>query len=179
MKLINNYQKKIVHTMLSKIGMNDDEYRALLYSSFSVDSCKGLLFYQANQLIHKLECIGIAAGVWEKKEKKGYAARFEDLGRRGGMASPAQLRMIEAMWCEKSFMPTLKAKQKALNVFLNNKFGIARIEWITDDMVRNIVKAIKGMKKKGTERTRTGTDGHTEEVYKGKADGKDTKKEDG
>lgn len=91
---------------------------------------------------------GTAEGFKPSSEKPGsFRDRFEDLGHRDGMATPKQLRMIEAMWMDVSKMPSYTAKQKAVEGFLKRIAGVENLRFVEDWMVQKIVKAIEGMKR--------------------------------
>jgi hypothetical protein len=74
--------------------------------------------------------------------------RFEDLGHRDGMATPAQLRMIEGMWMDVSKMPTYTARQKALQGFLKRIAGVEDLRFLETWHVRKVINAIEGMKRR-------------------------------
>jgi hypothetical protein len=134
---------KLVHTLKHAIGLDESEYRAVLYS-FGVESSKQLSHELALSLISKLEAIGITKGVWKKSQKK---LRWDDFAGRPDMATPAQLRMLEGLWVSVSRQPTLKEKQESFHRFLQNRFGISRVEWIESVQVGKIRKTIMAMVK--------------------------------
>jgi hypothetical protein len=77
----------------------------------------------------------------------GFKNRYDELGHRDGMASPAQLRMIEGMWMEVSRMTTYVAREKALEGFLKRVVNVQQMEWIENWMVQKIINAISHMKR--------------------------------
>jgi hypothetical protein len=79
-------------------------------------------------------------------EDENLKTRFSDLGYRDGMATPAQLRMIEAIWIDVSRMPNYAAKQKALKGFLRRITGVEELRFVEGWMVRKIITAIQHMK---------------------------------
>lgn len=141
--MINAYQIKIIHTLKNNLELSNDEYQSIL-SGYNVTTSKDLDYITAQSLISKLEAAGVAKGVWNKRKPK-IMKRFENLKERTGMATPAQLRMLESMWCTVSVQKTLKEKQDAFNKFLNNRFGIARIEWLESNMVAKVKRTLKSM----------------------------------
>lgn len=141
--MITPHQIKTIHTIKTAAGISDDEYRDML-GAFGVSTSKDMTGAQAIELISKLECIGIAAGTWKPRKKE---KRFDKLGFRPGMATPAQLRHLEGLWVSVSRQPTLHEKQASFNVFLNNRFQIGRIEWINEDMVAKIKHTLLSMRK--------------------------------
>jgi len=137
----------MIKMLQKKLELSDDEYKAIL-SGFGVDSCKDLSFSDAKILVDKLQAEAIAKGIWNQRKPK-ILKRFENLGKRKGMASPAQLRMIESMWCGVSTQPTLEDKQAAFHIFLRNRFKIERIEWLPSNMIGRVVTTIKAMQGQG------------------------------
>jgi len=77
----------------------------------------------------------------------GFKHRYDELGHRDGMASPAQLRMIEGMWMEVSRMTTYAARERALEGFLKRVVNVQQMEWIENWMVQKIINAISHMKR--------------------------------
>lgn len=136
-----NSQLKLIHTLKAASGIDDSDYLVLL-SAFNVKSSKDLTLDQARELIKKLEYIAIGAGAWKPKR----TMRWDNLDNRPGMATPLQLRHLEGLWVSVSRQPTLHEKQEAFNHFLNNRFGIARIEWIPIEMVSKIKRTLMIMR---------------------------------
>jgi hypothetical protein len=71
--------------------------------------------------------------------------RYADLGRRDGMASPGQLRLIEALWMNVSRMPDREAKERALKGFLKRIVGVEDMRFIEGWMVQKIIRAVQAM----------------------------------
>ena len=132
-------QIKIIHCLIHALGIDDDTYRTML-AGYRATSSKNLSFSKAKEIINTLEKRAIQVGVWTKKK-----GRFEELGYRPCMALPAQLRKIEALWMQVSRQKTVAEKRRALNVFLENRFKIARIEWLPDTLVPKVLKALTVM----------------------------------
>lgn len=91
-------QVKLIHVMLTRQKIDDDDYRALLESLYGVDTCKNLTRQQANELLTRL-----GAG---QKPKPAQAAKSKPAQpapprRRDpnvvALATPAQHRLIRAL----------------------------------------------------------------------------------
>ena len=54
-KKITGFQIQRIHTLKSKLGMNDELYRDMLHAQAQVSSCKDLNYYQAADIIAHLE----------------------------------------------------------------------------------------------------------------------------
>lgn len=141
---ISKDQIKIIHTLISKIPVSDEDYRAML-GGYSVSSSKDLSFEDAKEFVDILSKIAEKKGVYVKNG--GGKARFSSMGNRDERAYPAQMRKIEAMWSDVSYMTTAEDKRSALNSFLSRRFGIDRIEWLPRNMVGKVIKSISSIKK--------------------------------
>lgn len=129
-------QIKIIHTLKSKLGIEDGDYRLML-AGYNVQSSTRLSFNQAVEFTNTLAIIAEQKGVYTKKKPS-----------RNDYAYPAQIYKIRMLWASKSFMNTEEAKEKALNKFLANKFKISRIEWLPREMVGKVIKSIESIKRK-------------------------------
>jgi len=124
--------------------MSEDNYRLSIQSihGFSMSS-KDLTYDEAEAWIREHEKIAVEKGVWTDYSGK---KRWEHLAGRKGMASPPQLRMIEAMWAGVSYTHDRAAQQSALRKFLFRIVGVEAMEFLESGHVRKIVNAIKNMK---------------------------------
>ena len=141
--MINKRQIAIIHTLISKMQIPDDYYRDML-AAFGVSSSKNLSYHHATEFITQLVKKSQGKGVYNPTPNPD--PRFNARGNRHGEAYPAQLRKIEAMWCEVSRMQTIEEKRAALNSFLKNKWNIERIEWLPKNLVGRVIKTIASMK---------------------------------
>ncbi len=142
---ITNFQKKLIHTIVHTIGMQDEDYRKLLKKWFDVDTCLKLNYAQAELMIQRLRYIAEKAGKW--KHSKGNKTKYDDLGDREGFASPRQIRKIEAMWCDVSYQPDQEAKLRALNKFVFRFFHVSNLRFLEDWQAHKIIKSLQAMTK--------------------------------
>ena len=63
------------------------------------------------------------------------------------MASPAQLRKIEAMWFDVSYAKDNEARKKGLNTLIKKVTGKDNIMFITHTDVSKVIEALKAMGK--------------------------------
>lgn len=137
-----NRQIQKIHIAKNYLGFDDEEYRTFLKRETGKESSKDLTFHEADKVLYEFKRIG-----WKEKARNGKAGdsspkkmKYEDLGKRPGMATPKQLRMIEAMWMTG---PNIREKtQEALRRFLKNKFAIHGMRFIEEIDVSRIVKSI-------------------------------------
>ena len=136
---INAAQIKKIHALKGALAMDDDTYRAVLAGQFNATSSKNLTGEQAHDLLSDLEHKAVAAGKWEKRDRypasssknKEMRTRYNDLEtRRGNMASPAQLRKIEAQWAEVTRAQTPEESKRALRHFLERVVKVSDLRFL-------------------------------------------------
>lgn len=138
---IKPWQIKRIHVLIGKMGVTDEDYRARLRDSFGVDTCKALSSAQAGELIRDMEKLAKGMGIEVGGRRKGRKWK-----RRPGMATPKQLRKIEAMWMGVSNRPTPDEKRAALGKFLERRFGVSDLAFVTHEMPPKIIRALEAMK---------------------------------
>lgn len=150
-------QIRKIHALKSRLKMSEQDYRNLIMETddgFAVSSLE-MSEESGERLIAILEDAALKAGVWQKPVRIGEGGssspnwvkrKYENLGERKGMASPAQLRMIAAMWAQVSRVPK-DGRQKALQHFIHRLVGVDAMEFIEQRHVRIIVEAVRAMKR--------------------------------
>jgi hypothetical protein len=138
-------QIKIIHALKGALELDEGTYRGLV-SGYGAESSKDLSVEKARELIDWLTQQAVSAGVWtNRKGKKGRP--YEHLaGRDPEMASPAQLRMIAAIWAEVSYAPDAKGREVALRRFLG-RFNCSAMEFLTKAQVSKVLTALNQMKR--------------------------------
>ena len=132
-------QLATIHKLKKALGMEDEEYRAMLRDNWHVDSSKALYPAQADELIQALRR-ELPTPVHNAGKMK-----YEHLGHRPGKATPRQLRYIEGMWADVSIYRDQAGRDKALKEFLHNRFQIGDLLWIEEQDVQRVIKALKEM----------------------------------
>lgn len=146
-------QIKKIHALKNRLGWSDEQYREYLMSEgdgFAM-SCKDLSETEADRLIKKMELAAAAKGVWKignRQEAIGDRKKYDDLGERPGMATPKQIRKIEAMWADVSYYRNQEARERALRYFLKHIAGVDRLEFLEARQVSKVLKAIEKMKER-------------------------------
>ncbi|HDH00339.1 MAG TPA: DUF1018 domain-containing protein [Nitrospirae bacterium] len=143
MSIIKKQSVKI-HTLKSKLKISDEDYRLML-SDYWVSTSKDMSFDDAEALIGKLEGKAIASGVWSRYSARG-KLRYEHLGERTGMATPAQLRKIEAMWKDVSYKHNPEKRQRALRKLIFRIVGVSDMSFIESGHVNKLIKTMQSMK---------------------------------
>ena len=86
----------------------------------------------------------VRPNIWEKRNQK-----YDDLNIRDeDMATPPQLRKIEAMWRDICYIDSPEFAKQSLRKFLQNKFKIADIKFLTKKKAIKVIRAIFEIKKK-------------------------------
>ena len=139
--MISFSQIKQIHTLKNILGLDDEVYREMLMS-FGVATCKNLTFTEAQILVEILSEKAIAAGKWQRPNKK-----YADLeSRHIDMATPAQMRKIEIMWGELYNVKTYENTQRTLRKFIQNHFKISDIRFIDKLTATKIIHVISKIK---------------------------------
>jgi len=148
-KMITANQIKKIHFLQKCLekgtGWDENQYRTTIFYNFGVDSSKKLTLSQAESFIVALEKKAIERGVWKDVEGR---KRFEDLGYRRGMASPAKLRKIEILWKEVSIYREQQERSRALMTFLSKHFHVSHLRFLIDKQASGGICALKNMKKR-------------------------------
>jgi len=135
---------KLIHTLVSRLGMPDDQYRQMLRDRCGAETSRALTPIQQRALANDLNALLPEDRRLRITGAGGARRRFAHLGNREPKyATPAQLRMLEATWVERSRQPTIEEKREVLNQFLLHRFKIGSIEWVLKDQVGKILKALQ------------------------------------
>jgi len=127
-----------IHIAKKELKLSDEQYQLVLHSATGKESCKDMTPGELNQVLREMKSRGFKAKKSENKTK------YNDLANREGMASPKQLRMIEATWMNH---PRVRHKTAvALRTFLKHKFRIAHLRFIPANQVGKIATAIEAIR---------------------------------
>lgn len=140
LKMITPEQIKKIHVYKSKLKMSDADYRErvqLIHGSST--TCKDLTSDQAGELMKDMEFVAYMNGV-----EMVPGMKYEELAHREDMATPKQLRMIEALWKDVSHQKKSVERSRALRTFLQ-RFGVSDIRFINQPSVHAIIAALKNM----------------------------------
>lgn len=143
--MVTKAQIKKIHTLKKILGFDDEIYREML-SKFDVLSSKDLSLKDACSFIDILEVQAIGINEWQKPKEK-----YDELSDRAEMATPAQLRKIEAMWID--FLKMSQDKEvvkgsiarKSLRKLLRRLYHISDLRFLQRDKVSKVLKTIQSM----------------------------------
>ena len=139
-RMIDARQIKRIHALKNQLGLDDDTYRTALKAQHNVETCKNLTYIQAARFIADLEK---KAG--KSNHYKGNRQKYENFRGRAGMATPRQMRKVEAMWAEVSRAGTDEARASALRRFLKRIVGIEDLRFLECWQVRKVIRALDAM----------------------------------
>jgi phage gp16-like protein len=133
--LVTKTQLAKIHIAKKALGLTEEQYRDILWCQCHVRSAASLTQAQAQDLLRHFQRLG-----WHPT-RRTHPPRFDDLGYRLHMATPAQLRKIEALW-----MAVARTKtEAALRLFLHRRFGLDDLRFVRRDQVTPILTALQAM----------------------------------
>ena len=137
-------QIKIIHTIKTKLGIDDAAYRTLL-RGYAVMTSKDLTWREAEELIGELN---------QKSDVRRETVdvnppdktRYTEMDGRPGYASGAQCRMIAGMWAGVSRATDDEGRERALFSFLRRICGVDHFRFLKSYQVQKVIKAIQIMR---------------------------------
>ena len=133
---INPAQIKKIKVLQRLAGLEDDDYRLLLWNLAGVKSCKDLKGPQVDLVIGHLER---SAG-----QEQGPGVRGQGSGNLPRKATWRQLKEIRRLWELVSVLPEADREQ-GLRRFLANRFGVAAPEWLLLGQASRVIEGLKAM----------------------------------
>lgn len=140
-------QRQDIGYLRKLLKLDDELYYELLINTYSVSSSKDLTFSQAKEFLNKLRDMGRNIGVFkstrihsfQKYNYNNFAGRADD------MATPKQLRMIEALWFKVSRQTSDTDRKNALNSFIQRIIGVQNIRFLKKTDINKLKKALENM----------------------------------
>jgi len=131
-------QIKLIHVMLARQKIDDDDYRALLESLYGVDTCKNLTRKQANELLTRL-----GAG---QKPQPAQAAKPAPPRRRdpnvAALATPAQHQLIRELIHEVKWR--MQPPAAAYAAWLQHNQSLDKVRTTTE--AAKVIRGLKALK---------------------------------
>lgn len=133
-------QVKLIHVMLTRQKIDDDDYRALLESLYGVDTCKNLSRKQANELLTRL-----GAG---QKPKPAQAAKPKPAPPRRrdpnvvALATPAQHQLIRELIHEVKWR--MQPPAAAYAAWLQRNQSLDKVRTTTE--AAKVIRGLKALK---------------------------------
>lgn len=139
-------QRQDIGYLRKLLGLDDDVYREILSQYDGAKSSKDLCVKDAYELIYNLRTKAAEIGVFKPKKSTTFKQyKYNVLGERKGMASPAQLRKIEAMWFDVSYQKDEESRKKAFTTFIKRITNKDSIKFLTHNDIKKLIKAMENM----------------------------------
>ena len=142
--MITGQQIRRIKTLARLIGLDDDTYREILYMNFGVCSCTRLSFENANHMINWLAKQAENMGVNKNSNK----TKFNELANRPNMATPRQLRKVEAMWKDVCQQTSIEEMKRGLRKFLEKKCNVSDLKFLDKTQVTKLIVILNDMQKR-------------------------------
>ena len=123
-----------IHVARRQLGLSDDVYRAILFEIASATSATELDSHGFEAVIAHFVRLG-----WRPRMRSPF------YGFRVGMASPAQLTLIRALWGEYT---ARKGTERELGKWLDRTYGVSSPRFITAELAPKAITALKAMAKR-------------------------------
>ena len=121
----------LVHVAKRQVGLEEEDYRALLLSVAGVDSAANLTEADFDQVMSELTRRGF-------RPRKGF-------GRRVGCASPAQVKLIRVLWDDYQGKQGGDAGDQALNAWLTRYHHVSALRFLTSEKAAAVLTGLKQM----------------------------------
>lgn len=130
-KTLRRGQISIIHVAKDRLRLTDAAYRDLLREAAGVRSATDLTQEGFHAVMRRFEALGFVSG----------GPRY---GHRLGMASPAQLRAIRALWrqwCDKTVTDT----EKALRHWMERCYRVSDLRFCDEAIASKAIEGLKAM----------------------------------
>lgn len=137
-------QIKLIHILANKLEMTEERYRSGLLEIFGVSSSKLLTYSQAEGVVQAFQLEAVKRGVWSifTEQKK-----FQNLGNRKGMATPAQITFINDLWFDVSWSTDTEGRERGLRLFLAKTVKMSDKRFLTKAHATKVIEILKQMKR--------------------------------
>ena len=130
-------QVKLIHVMLTRQGIDDEDYRAMLESLYGVATCKKLTRQQANELLTRL-----GAGQKPKPAQPKPAPPRRRDANVATLATPAQHQLIHALIHEIKWR--MQPPAAAYAAWLQHNQSLAKVR--TTAEAARVIRGLKAIK---------------------------------
>ena len=137
-------QRQDIGYLRKLLKLDDELYYEMLQNSYGVSSSKDLNQTQAREFLNKLRDMGRDMGIFKSTRIYSFQKyNYNDLnGRADDMATPKQLRMIEALWLKVSRQTSDTDRKSALNSFIQRIIGVQNIKFLKKTDINKLKKAL-------------------------------------
>lgn len=120
-----------IHIAKKDLGMEEDDYRAMLQNVGGVGSSADLTVRGRSKVLHHLEkTLG-----WKPKSRKP---------RQKITAREPVDRKIRALWLDLANLGAVRDRsEKALNSYVSRQTGVDRMDWLSSKQAEKVIEALK------------------------------------
>lgn len=119
-----------IHIAVKELGMEDEDYRALLQDVAGVGSASKLDLAQRSKLLHRLEKLG-----WKPKTRKP---------RQKITANTPVDRKIRALWLDLANLGAVRDRsEKALASYVKRQTCVDRLDWLSSKQAEMVIEGLK------------------------------------
>lgn len=140
---------QLIHTLRSKLGLDDETYRAMLAGYMvaqtrrPAESSKNLSYRQLQDLCKTLTDRAVAAGIWTPWQARVDRDRLAS--RPTIFATDSQLAMLEGMWALVSRQPDQESRERAFDRFIHRRFHYGGLRMLPRHEVYKVAHALHAM----------------------------------
>lgn len=131
-------QLSIIHVAKSQLGLGDAAYRDLLWNLTGVRSSRELTPAGFELLMLRFAELGFAS-----------TSRLKPLPARTGMATPAQVQKMRALWAE---FTDGKGTDLSLGKWLDSRFKVSSVRFVDAELAQSVIGGMVLMLKRKAER---------------------------
>lgn len=124
-------RRKLLYVAKRRLNLSDEDFRALLLAYGGTESTGSLDERGFDAVMDRFRALGFVSD-----------ARRATLGNRPGMASPAQVQKIKALWGEVMENPT----DRALDHFISNHFKVSALRFVDAKCASTIISVLVRMR---------------------------------
>lgn len=134
---LTNKQKAVLHVAKARLGLDEETYRDMLEAQAGVRSSTALDYRGFLAVMKHLEACGFSKCGMRNAERG-------EKRERPGMATEAQIRKIKAVWLSLAGSYYSRGQEwRALRGFLRKRFRVEHENFLTIDVARQVIEAVK------------------------------------
>ncbi len=127
-------QISLIHVAKGRLGLTEDDYRAILWQVGGVESSADLDAFGFEAVMEHFERLGFQSD-WRRR----------NFGTRPAMASPGQVDLIRRLWREYT---DGEGTDLTLGKWLARTFKVSALRFVPRKMAPKVIAALKAMKAK-------------------------------
>ncbi|MGH6753458.1 regulatory protein GemA [Hypericibacter sp.] len=143
MNLVSKAKIGLIHVAKAKLGLGDDDYRAILRQVAGVESSTALDEAGFDLVMLHFEKLGFKSD-WGQR----------NFGHRAGMATPNQVALIRHLWSDYT---AGEGTDASLGKWLDRRFKVSSVRFLDADAARKAIAGLRNM----TQRRKAGHDPKT------------------